>query len=106
MSVLSIVLMICSNNFWMIALAIGVNALSYNLASGTREALALLIAVATVVLAFKLVEITEYKSEKAKNASLRAQFKDCVVSSVRFLKENPRCIAIIALNSVVGAILD
>ncbi len=154
MSVLSIVLMICSNNFWMIALAIGVNALSYNLASGTREALAydslrmmgkeeeyhkyssndmiiyrlcsavailcagvalelgyrkayaldLLMAVATVVLAFKLVEITEYKSEKVKNASLRAQFRDCVVSSVRFLKENPRCIAIIALNSVVGAV--
>lgn len=40
MSVLSAIAMIFSNSFWGIAVAIGINALSYNLASGTREALA------------------------------------------------------------------
>jgi len=32
--------MILSNNFWSVAFAIGFSALSYNLESGTREALA------------------------------------------------------------------
>lgn len=39
-SLLSSVLMILSGGFWTTALAIGCSALSYNLASGTREALA------------------------------------------------------------------
>ncbi|MCR4694278.1 MAG: MFS transporter [Pseudobutyrivibrio sp.] len=40
MSVLSGILMIVSNSFWTVAFAIGINALSYNFASGSREALA------------------------------------------------------------------
>lgn len=39
-SVFSSVLMILSTNFWTVAIAIGFNAISYNLESGTREALA------------------------------------------------------------------
>lgn len=40
MSVLSALAMIFSRSFWGIAIAVGINALSYNLASGTRESLA------------------------------------------------------------------
>lgn len=40
MSLLSALAMIFSHSFWSIAAAVGINALSYNLASGTREALA------------------------------------------------------------------
>ncbi len=40
MSLLSALAMIFSQSFWSIAAAVGINALSYNLASGTREALA------------------------------------------------------------------
>lgn len=40
MSLLSALAMIFSRSFWGIAIAVGINALSYNLASGTREALA------------------------------------------------------------------
>ena len=38
-SILSSFLMILSANFWTTAIAIGFNAISYNLESGTREAL-------------------------------------------------------------------
>ena len=40
MSLLSALAMIFSQSFWSIAAAVGINALSYNLASGAREALA------------------------------------------------------------------
>ncbi|MCI5873659.1 MAG: MFS transporter [Clostridiales bacterium] len=40
MSIVSGIFMILSTSFWTIALAIAINALSYNFASGTREALA------------------------------------------------------------------
>lgn len=40
MSLLSALAMIFSRSFWSIAIAVGISALSYNLASGTREALA------------------------------------------------------------------
>lgn len=39
-SFVSVLFMILSNNFWSVAFAIGFSALSYNLESGTREALA------------------------------------------------------------------
>ena len=38
--ILSILGMLCSDTFWSVAAAIGISALSYNMASGTREALA------------------------------------------------------------------
>lgn len=38
--ILSILGMLCSGTFWTVAAAIGISALSYNMASGTREALA------------------------------------------------------------------
>ena len=38
--ILSILGMLCSGTFWSVAAAIGISALSYNMASGTREALA------------------------------------------------------------------
>ena len=38
--ILSILCMLCSGTFWTVAVAIGISALSYNMASGTREALA------------------------------------------------------------------
>lgn len=38
--ILSILGMLCSGTFWTVAVAIGISALSYNMASGTREALA------------------------------------------------------------------
>lgn len=38
--ILSILGMLCSDTFWTVAAAIGISALSYNMASGTREALA------------------------------------------------------------------
>lgn len=38
--ILSILGMLCSDTFWSVAAAIGIRALSYNMASGTREALA------------------------------------------------------------------
>lgn len=38
--ILSILCMLCSGTFWPVAVAIGISALSYNMASGTREALA------------------------------------------------------------------
>lgn len=38
--ILSILGMLCSDTFWSVAVAIGISALSYNMASGTREALA------------------------------------------------------------------
>ncbi len=38
--ILSILCMLCSGTFWSVAAAIGISALSYNMASGTREALA------------------------------------------------------------------
>lgn len=38
--ILSILGMLCSDTFWSVAASIGISALSYNMASGTREALA------------------------------------------------------------------
>lgn len=152
MSVLSAIAMIFSDSFWGIAVAVGMNALSYNMASGTREALAydslkkynkeadynkfastemmiyrigsglstlfagvalylgykkaysidISIGCLSILVALLLMDVTAYDAYK--NESVTKRFKDCIVSSVCFLKKNPKAIMLIAINSLTGAI--
>ena len=168
MAILSTVVMIFSDSFWSIAVAMGTSALSYNLASGTREALAydslksvskeeyydryastemaiyrVSSAVATLCAGFALflgykgayildliveliclffaLQLKEVRvrdkqimegpdfifanqDSRAADISLKERFKDCILSSAGFLKNNPKAVWIIAVNSLVGAI--
>lgn len=151
MALFSAVVMILSHSFGMIAIAMGISALSYNLASGTREALGYdslkrlgreseyvrfssnemmiyrvfssvstllagaalylgykkaycvdaVIAVAGMLFAICLTDISFYRDME--KTPLTDQFKDCIVTSFRFLVQNPKALLIIAVNSLIGA---
>lgn len=150
-SVLSAFAMIVSQSFGMVAIAIGICALSYNLASGTREALAYdslkakgcedsynkyaandmmiyrigsgvstLLAGLALYLGFKkayftdtfiglaalLIAVTlfDYSVKKKEHNNIFKQVVRCITDSLAFLKKNPKAIAIIVINSIVGSI--
>jgi len=153
MCIVSIIFMIFSDSFASVAFAIGINALSYNLMSGTTQALAFdsmksvdeessydkyaatemmvyrissslatlcaglslflgykiaysIDLVAEVICIFVVIQLKEVmltKENDTDKKSIVNQFKTVFLESGRFLKNNPKAIAIIAINSVIGA---
>ena len=152
MAVLSAGIMIAVDSYFGIILAIAIGALSYNLASGTREALAydslkqcgrekeykkfssnemmiyrigsgvstlfaglalaigykkaytvdVILGIAALLVACMLSDVTILK--KSRERSVIGELINCIKESMLFLKRNPKAVALIGINSLVGAI--
>lgn len=151
MCIVSEILMVVSNSFATIAVAIGMCALSYNLASGTREALAydslkllgredfyekyasndmmiytffkstatlcaglalfvgykiaysidIGLSLLCLIVIFLITDVNGYKDDN--KMTIGEKFRDCIVKSASFLKNNHKAVWLIAVNSLIGA---
>ena len=108
--------MILSNNFWSVAFAIGFSALSYNLESGTREALAydsLKFAgqeekynrFASTVANDENTDNTENNNPNAnKDTKIGNRLKKVITESWRFMITNKKARSIMVINAIIGAV--
>lgn len=150
-AVLSAMVMIWTNSFWSIAVAMMFSALSYNLASGTREALAfdslkemgrekdynryasnelmiyrigtgistlfagaalwlgyqktygvdVVLGIMGIIVALLVSDIAVKQGTKTEG--ILVQIVNCIKESIRFLKQTPKAVFLIGINSLVGA---
>ncbi len=151
MSVITSFMMIFANSFEMLAVTMMFCALSYNLASGTREALAYdslkeagaedeydkfasndmiiysiahsaatMLAGAALLLGYKrayfidafigiiavimALSLTEVKTELNQKSDVKERFREVIIESLHFIKENQKARLMIIFNAAIGAV--